>query len=291
MMLLWRGFRRDDGACPDEEILRAELFDMEQIEELGCRLAKAMVEPPYLGPGAVLLNPLRSQALRLQRAHATIAASVGDGQVAKARSVFPARLHEELPTLVGDPLSCLPRVLGLAHAFVAHGDSCLDPDLVATFVRAHQQVQPRTSSEEWALQTQLRFRFVEMVRCVAQCMVRHGADRSTADDLVAAMLGGQCRGIARLELVCVALPSALQVHAPQGLAGEPVVAQETPSTTAVTHFDGRRAMSQPSVARFSRPQQAARSEVEATRREPSVGAEMMRWADDGGAPPTRSSTT
>jgi hypothetical protein len=72
-----------------------------------------------------------------------------------------------------------------------------------------------------------------------------------------------------------------------------MVSLDQSRATTVTRHDEQKAMPQPSTDGSSqpRPQEAARGEVNATRREPPATAEMMRWADDGGAAPTRRATS
>ncbi|MFN8825976.1 MAG: GH36-type glycosyl hydrolase domain-containing protein [Planctomycetota bacterium] len=213
MTWAWRRRDRDTTARADEAILRAELFGTKRFEELGRRLAAAPIVPARRVGGAALAKRLRHDAQQLQRAHAAIAAAVVAQrtitpaaewlldnqqvvveQIAEARAALPARFHQQLPTLAAGPLRGLPRVFGLARAYVTHSDSHLDPELLVAFVRAHQQVQPLTIGELWAVPIMLRLVLVENVRRAAQGMVRHGAERAAADDLVAAMLGAPMSG-------------------------------------------------------------------------------------------------
>ncbi len=58
----------------------------------------------------------------------------------------------------------------------------------------------------------------------------------------------------------------------------------------MTRIDERGALPQPSVARFPRPRAKPPTPPtpgvgDASRREPPANGELMRWADDGGAPP------
>jgi cyclic beta-1,2-glucan synthetase len=207
MMRFWRHRPGEERA--DETILRAELFGTERFAELGRRLATAAIAPARRWRGRTLAKRLRTDALQLQRAHAAIAAAVVaqrtitpaaewlldnqqvvDEQIEEAQAALPARFHQQLPTLADGPLRGLPRVFGLCRAYVTHSDSRLDPDVLAAFVLAHQQVQPLTIGELWAVPVMLRLVLVENVRRAAQGMVRHGAERAAADDLVAAMLRG-----------------------------------------------------------------------------------------------------
>ena len=52
-------------------------------------------------------------------------------------------------------------MLGVAWAFVAHTDSRFDPEMLARYVRAYQEVQPLKIGELWALAITLRIVLVE----------------------------------------------------------------------------------------------------------------------------------
>ena len=68
------------------------------------------------------------------------------------------------PKLAGGPVPGLPRVFGLAWAFVAHTDSLFDPEVLRRYVRAYQEVQPLTIGELWAVAITLRIVLVENLR-------------------------------------------------------------------------------------------------------------------------------
>ena len=61
----------------------------------------------------------------------------------------------------------MPRVFGLAWAFVAHTDSLFDPEALRRYVRAYQEVQPLTIGELWAIAITLRIVLVENLRRIA----------------------------------------------------------------------------------------------------------------------------
>jgi len=52
---------------------------------------------------------------------------------------LPANYFKGLPVLVQPPLAGLPRVYGVAWAFVAHTDGAFDESLLVHFLNAYQQ--------------------------------------------------------------------------------------------------------------------------------------------------------
>jgi cyclic beta-1,2-glucan synthetase len=69
-------------------------------------------------------------------------------------------------------------VLGVAWAFVAHTDSRFDPEMLARYVRAYQEVQPLKIGELWALAITLRIVLVENLRRLAERMVQSRSSRA-----------------------------------------------------------------------------------------------------------------
>ena len=65
----------------------------------------------------------------------------------------------------------IPRVFGLAWAFVAHTDSHFDPEMLCRFVSAYQEVQPLTIGELWAVAITLRIVLVENLRRIAERII------------------------------------------------------------------------------------------------------------------------
>ena len=57
-------------------------------------------------------------------------------QVFDIRGDLPPGYYRELPKLTTGPFAGLPRVFGIAWAYVAHTDSRFDPDLLCRFVDA-----------------------------------------------------------------------------------------------------------------------------------------------------------
>ncbi len=83
--------------------------------------------------------------------------------------------------LLDEPLAGLPRVYGVAWAFVAHTDSAFDDDLLAHFLTAYQDIRPLNLGELWALPTTLRVVLIENLRRLAEGVATAKAARELAD--------------------------------------------------------------------------------------------------------------
>ena len=114
---------------------------------------------------------------------------VVEDQLRDIRTLLPRRFFEHLPRLDGGHLAGLPRVYGIAWAFVAHTDSRFDPDLLLRFVAAYQAVQPLELAELWALPTVLRIVMIENARRLAARIVASLRGREQADRYADALLG------------------------------------------------------------------------------------------------------
>lgn len=64
-----------------------------------------------------------------------------EARLAQIRRGLPRRCHRALPVLQGPPLAGLPRVYGVAWAFVAHTDGDFDEQLLGAFLRAYQEAR------------------------------------------------------------------------------------------------------------------------------------------------------
>jgi cyclic beta-1,2-glucan synthetase len=162
-------------------------------------------------------RPVRSLARHLQtlqQAHALLEATQRRGDAAspaavallddfplvaaqfgEVRNGLPARRGRQLPRLADGPQAGLPRVHGIARAFVAHTDSSFDPQLLAAFLRAYQSVQPLTLRELRTLPTALRAVLLENLAHLAEHVTTAKAARDLAhaccdhaDDLAEAEL-------------------------------------------------------------------------------------------------------
>ena len=169
-----------------EEPIRAEIFGAARFAQHGRSLGGA--HPARVNARAAPFFPRLSDNIRvLREAHAYIALQEGAGrhvspagewlldnfsvvmeQVKEIHEGLPRRYFQDLPVLVEAHLAGLPRVYGVAWAFVAHTDSAFDESLLAHFLDAYQQTRELTLGELWALPTTLRVVLIENLRRLSE---------------------------------------------------------------------------------------------------------------------------
>ncbi|HWH80632.1 MAG TPA: glucoamylase family protein [Burkholderiaceae bacterium] len=152
-----------------------------------------------------------------------------EAQLKEIHDGLPRRYFRRLPVLIDEPLAGLPRVYGVAWAFVAHADGAFDEELLTTYLAAYQQVRALTLGELWALPTTLRVVLVENLRRLAERLATNKAARELANlvgdrletyslerlDALLALL--ERRGVGRIFLLQLA--QRLQDHQATGLTG------------------------------------------------------------------------
>ena len=94
---------------------------------------------------------------------------------------LPRRYFRDLPVLQDEPLAGLPRVYGVAWAFVAHTDSAFDEELLVHFLSAYQETRELKLGELWALPTTLRVVLIENLRRLAERVAANKAAREVAN--------------------------------------------------------------------------------------------------------------
>jgi cyclic beta-1,2-glucan synthetase len=104
-----------------------------------------------------------------------------EAQLNEIHEGLPRRYFRDLPVLIDEPLAGLPRVYGVAWAFVAHTDGAFDEDLLTRFLSAYQQVRQLNLGELWALPTTLRVVLVENLRRLAERLATSKAAREIAN--------------------------------------------------------------------------------------------------------------
>jgi cyclic beta-1,2-glucan synthetase len=138
-------------------LIRSELFSSERLEQHAESLAanQPISATPALGKS--LSVRLRDNERVLLAAYRSIAREAGENriitpaaewlldnyhlveqQVREVRADLPPGYYRQLPKLSGGPLAGLPRVFGIAWAYVAHTDSRFEPEILERFVRAYQ---------------------------------------------------------------------------------------------------------------------------------------------------------
>jgi cyclic beta-1,2-glucan synthetase len=133
------------------------LFSPERLQQHARSLAAAQPVSSRKQGGRQLAVRLRDNAAVLLDSCGAIARAVDQGdtitpaaewildnyhiveeQVFDIRGDLPPGYYRELPKLTIGPFAGLPRVFGLAWAYVAHTDSRFDPDILCGFVEAYQ---------------------------------------------------------------------------------------------------------------------------------------------------------
>ena len=184
-----------------ESLIRAELFGTQRFEEHGRSLALAQTVRTTTGWGESLsfFPRVQENIAALRQAYdyiATISQSgqyvtpaaewlldnfhLVEAQLQQINEGVPHRYYADLPKLVDKPLRGLPRVYGIAWAYVAHTDSVLDPALFMAFLSAYQEVSQLSLGELWALPTTLRVLLLENLRRVADQIAEGKASREAA---------------------------------------------------------------------------------------------------------------
>ena len=192
----------------NDEILRAELFSSERLEQHAASLAAAQQVTRRRSTRRSLNARLKDNESVLLAAYRTIGAAAGEGrsitpaaewlldnyhlveeQIREIRADLPPGFYRQLPRLADGPFAGFPRVFGMAWAVIAHSDSRFDPESLRLFVRAYQRVQPLTIGELWAVAITLRIVLVENLRRAASRIVSSRAARQDADTVADRLLG------------------------------------------------------------------------------------------------------
>ena len=187
-----------------EPLIRAELFGAQRFEEHGRSLAQAqsIQSTSTWGESLSFFPRVHENIAALRRAYdyiATISESgqyvtpaaewlldnfhLVEAQLQQISEGVPRRYYADLPKLADKPLAGLPRVYGIAWAYVAHTDSVLDPHLFTAFLSAYQDVSELSLGELWALPTTLRVVLLENLRRVADQIAESKASREAAHAL------------------------------------------------------------------------------------------------------------
>ncbi len=204
----WAFMRPDDAAQnmvagsrgPIDAPIRAEIFGSARFMQHGRSLAATH---QVLGTGhrtPAFFPRMRSNVRVLREAHRYIGLQAHAGhhispagewlldnfhvvltQVREIHDGLPARYFATLPVLQDEPLAGLPRIYGVAWAFVAHTDSAFNEELLNAFLKAYQESRPLSLGELWALSTTLRVVLVENLRRMAERVATAKAARELAN--------------------------------------------------------------------------------------------------------------
>jgi cyclic beta-1,2-glucan synthetase len=185
-----------------EEAIRAEIFSAARLEGHGESLARAQAVSDKLHFGQNITPRLSDNRKVLEETYEVILQAVKEqrsitpaaewlidnfhiirAQLQNIQDQLPPKYYRELPKLKAPPFAGLPRVYGIAWAFVAHTDSLFDPELLSRFLKAYQRVQPLTIGELWATSITLRIVLIENLRRLSARIMKSQIDRKVADEI------------------------------------------------------------------------------------------------------------
>ncbi|WP_291010617.1 glucoamylase family protein [Hydrogenophaga sp.] len=189
----------DASNGPALEPIRSELFGRTRFEQHGRSLGTSHRADLARFGRATFYPRLQNNVRTLRSAYEFIALASHDwqevspaaewlldnfhlieAQLREIREGLPLSYYRTLPVLQDAPLVGLPRIYGVAWAFVAHTDSAFDETLLVQFLNAYQDARELTQGELWALPTTLRVVLVENLRRLADRIASHKAARELA---------------------------------------------------------------------------------------------------------------
>ena len=182
----------------DTEVLRSELFSIEQLKRHAVTLAGQHRIDPRPGPDR-LLPRLADNAQVLLAAYDVVTAAATPGQrivpaeawlldnfylieqqIGLARRHLPRGYSRQLPRLADGPSSGFPRIYDLALELISHMDGRVDSDNATQFVAAYQTVEPLKLGELWAFPIMLQLALLENLRRVGVRIAQRREERDAA---------------------------------------------------------------------------------------------------------------
>ncbi len=180
--------------------IRSEIFGLQRFAQHGRSLGETHRAARASSRSATFFPRLRSNILTLREAHRYIGVQASTGydispaaewlldnfhlieaQLKEIHDGLPRRYFRALPVLLDEPLAGLPRVYGVAWAFVAHTDGAFDEELLVQFLCAYQETRELKLGEMWALPTTLRVVLIENLRRLAERVATNKAAREVAN--------------------------------------------------------------------------------------------------------------
>jgi cyclic beta-1,2-glucan synthetase len=182
----------------DTDLLRAELFSIEQLKRHAATLAGQHRIDPRPGPDR-LLPRLADNARVLLAAYDVVTAAATQGQrivpaeawlldnfylieqqITLARRHLPRGYSRQLPRLADGPSAGFPRIYDLALELISHMDGRVDSDNATQFVAAYQTAEPLKLGELWAFPIMLQLALLENLRRVGLRIAHRREERDAA---------------------------------------------------------------------------------------------------------------
>ncbi len=190
----------------DEHPIRAELFNLEQLERHAKSLATNHIVAKKFTPDRllarlteneqILSNAYNQISLAAERRRKITPAAewlldnyyLIDEQIRSTRRLLPKSYSKELPRLVKAGVSDFPRAYGIAEELTAHTDGRVDLSGLSGFIRAYQSVEPLMIGELWALPLMLKLALIENLRRIAVRVTEGRCHRDKAVEWAERML-------------------------------------------------------------------------------------------------------
>jgi len=183
----------------DTELLRSELFSIEQLKRHAVTLADQHRIDPRPGPDR-LLPRLADNARVLLAAYDLVTAAAAtpgqriapaeawlldnyyliEQQIGMARRHLPRGYSRQLPRLADGLSAGFPRIYALALELISHMDGRVDSDNATQFIAAYQTVEPLQLGELWAFPIMLQLALLENLRRVGLRIARRREERDAA---------------------------------------------------------------------------------------------------------------
>ncbi len=183
-----------------EPPIRAEIFSASRFQEHGRSLGETHAAKINAPRSAAFFPRLHANIAVLREAYRYIGLQERSGhhvspagewlldnfhivvaQIKQIHDGLPRGYFRDLPVLTDAHLAGLPRVYGVAWAFIAHTDSAFDETLLVEYLCAYQQTRDLTLGELWALPTTMRVVLVENLRRLSERVAVTKAAREVAN--------------------------------------------------------------------------------------------------------------
>ncbi len=194
----WGRARRARRNRRDTELLRSELFSIDQLKRHAVTLAGQHRVDPRPGPDRLLAR-LAENARVLLEAYDVVTAAVTSGQgivsaeawlldnfylieqqITLARRHLPRGYSRQLPRLAAGPSAGFPRIYDLALELISHMDGRVDAHNATQFVADYQTVEPLRLGELWGFPIMLQLALLENLRRVGVQIAHRREERDAA---------------------------------------------------------------------------------------------------------------
>jgi len=199
-------------AASGSDPLRAELFNIEQLQRHAAALADRHRLDPRPGPNRLLAR-LAENDRSLAQTYDLVAAAETRGlrvtpagewlldnyylieqQVRLAKLHLPRMYSRELPRLVAGPTAGFPRVYDVVLELIMHVDGRVDAENLGAFVTSYQSVSLLDLGELWAVPIMLRLALIENLRRIASGIALRRKHQDLADRWAARLVAAAAKG-------------------------------------------------------------------------------------------------